>query len=93
MSPHVREAEEACSLTGKVQVYEFRTGLDSVSSWYEAVAVPLADLLRQPGGARDRQLWLGERFTVIDRQAGHAKCHPERAAPVLGPGDHDLRAG
>lgn len=36
------------------------------------VAVPLADLLREPFGARERQLWLGEDFTVIDRDQGHA---------------------
>jgi cell wall-associated NlpC family hydrolase len=36
------------------------------------VSVALVDLLRTPGGARDRQLWLGERFTVVDRQDGHA---------------------
>lgn len=36
------------------------------------IAMPLADLLRSPGGARDRQLWLGETFTVIDRDQGHA---------------------
>lgn len=36
------------------------------------VRVPLVDLLRQPGGARERQLVLGEAFTVVDRDAGHA---------------------
>lgn len=36
------------------------------------VSVALVDLLKSPGGARDRQLWLGERFTVVDRQDGHA---------------------
>ena len=36
------------------------------------VSVPLADLLKSPHGPRDRQLWLGERFTVIDRDQGHA---------------------
>lgn len=36
------------------------------------VAVPLADLLRMPGGARERQAWLGEGFTVVDRDRGHA---------------------
>ncbi len=36
------------------------------------VAVPLADLLAAPGGARERQLWLGEDFTVIDRREGWA---------------------
>ncbi len=37
-----------------------------------AVAEPLVDLLAQPGGARERQLWLGDGFTVIDRARGHA---------------------
>ena len=36
-----------------------------------AVAVPLADLLLAPGGARERQLVLGEAFCVIDRDQGH----------------------
>lgn len=34
------------------------------------ITQPLVDLLRAPGGARERQLWLGERFTVIDREGG-----------------------
>lgn len=33
---------------------------------------PLTDLLRHPGGPRDRQLLLGENFTVIDRDRGHS---------------------
>lgn len=37
-----------------------------------ALAVPLADLLRTPFGARERQLVLGEAFQVIDRDQGHA---------------------
>ncbi len=36
------------------------------------VTLPLVDLLRAPGGARERQLWLGDGFTVIDRDRGHA---------------------
>lgn len=36
------------------------------------IAMPLVDLLRAPGGARDRQLLLGETFTVIDHQDGYA---------------------
>jgi cell wall-associated NlpC family hydrolase len=36
------------------------------------IAAPLVDLLRSPNGARERQLWLGEGFTVIDRDQGHA---------------------
>lgn len=36
------------------------------------LTVPLADLRRAPGGARERQLLLGESFTVIDRDQDHA---------------------
>ena len=35
------------------------------------VARPLVDLLRAPAGARERQLVLGEGFTVIDQDLGH----------------------
>ena len=54
------------SLRGKVAADRFVDG--------EAlqVALPLADLLASPNGARDRQLWLGDGFTVIDRDQGHA---------------------
>ena len=37
-----------------------------------AVAVPVADLLRTPGGPRDRQLMLGAGVTVLHRTDGHA---------------------
>lgn len=36
------------------------------------VVVPLADLRQSPGGARDRQLLMGDAVTVIDRDRGHA---------------------
>lgn len=36
------------------------------------VVVPLVDLLSAPGGGRERQLWLGDAFTVIDRDQDHA---------------------
>lgn len=36
------------------------------------ISAPLVDLLRRPRGARERQLWLGEGFVVIDRAQGHA---------------------
>lgn len=36
------------------------------------VALPLADLRGAPGGARDRQLILGDAFLLIDREGGHA---------------------
>ncbi|MDF0599338.1 NlpC/P60 family protein [Psychromarinibacter sp. C21-152] len=35
------------------------------------IAIPVADLWRQPGGRRDRQLLLGEAVTVYERHAGH----------------------
>ncbi len=36
------------------------------------VTVPLADLLKSPGGARDRQVVMGDAVTVIDHDQGHA---------------------
>lgn len=36
------------------------------------VSQALVDLLRAPGGARERQLVLGEGFVVVDRAEGHA---------------------
>jgi cell wall-associated NlpC family hydrolase len=36
------------------------------------IASPLADLLAEPGGARDRQLLLGDGFEVLDLFEGHA---------------------
>lgn len=36
------------------------------------VVVPVADLRAAPGGARDRQLLMGDAVTVIDRDQGHA---------------------
>ncbi|WP_149141851.1 C40 family peptidase [Gemmobacter caeruleus] len=43
-----------------------------------SVAVPLADLLKAPGGARDRQLIWGEAVTVIDRHEGWAFLRAEK---------------
>jgi cell wall-associated NlpC family hydrolase len=37
-----------------------------------SVVLPLVDLLSAPNGARDRQLMLGDGFTVIDHEAGQA---------------------
>lgn len=54
------------SLKGRVDVPVFTDGTAM------RVALPLADLLRAPNGARDRQLVLGEAFTVIDRYEAHA---------------------
>nr|WP_216665473.1 C40 family peptidase [Pseudoruegeria sp. HB172150] len=36
------------------------------------VALPIADLWRNPGGRRDRQLWLGDTVTVYERHEGFA---------------------
>lgn len=54
------------SLIGRIEGRAFTEG--EVMS----VAVPLVDLLNAPDGARDRQLWLGDAFTVIDRDKGFA---------------------
>lgn len=54
------------SLRGQVQAATFTEGEAA------RVARPLADLLTRPGGARDRQLLLGDAVTVIDREGAHA---------------------
>ena len=54
------------SLQGKIDAGTFTAGK------HRQVAVPLADLLRTPHGARERQLALGEGFTVIDHEGDHA---------------------
>jgi cell wall-associated NlpC family hydrolase len=54
------------SLKGRLEVAVYTDGTPM------RVAVPLVDLLRAPHGARERQLLLGEAFTVIDRHEGHA---------------------
>jgi cell wall-associated NlpC family hydrolase len=54
------------SLRGQIEAEAFSEGEQ------RRVAVPLADLLRAPDGTRERQLWLGEAFTVIDAREGHA---------------------
>jgi cell wall-associated NlpC family hydrolase len=74
------------SLAGRIAAPRFAEG-----DW-QAVAVPVADICRTPGGARDRQLLLGERVLVLDRDGGHAYGRAERdgycgwlAAEALGP--------
>jgi cell wall-associated NlpC family hydrolase len=42
------------------------------------VVVPVADLRAAPGGARDRQLLMGDAVTVIDRDRGHAFLRAEK---------------
>lgn len=54
------------SLRGKIDSPEFTPGQRC------QIAAPLVDLLRSPFGARERQLWLGEGFVVVDRDQGHA---------------------
>lgn len=56
------------------------------------VKVPIADLLAHPGGARDRQLLLGDAVTVIDLQDNHAFVQAAKdgycgwlKAPAIGP--------
>ncbi|MGV8950162.1 MAG: NlpC/P60 family protein [Cypionkella sp.] len=53
------------SLRGQVTADSYTDGAT------QRVALPLVDLLRDPHGARERQLWLGEAFTVIDSRDGH----------------------
>lgn len=54
------------SLAGKIEAARFVDG--------EAASVcrPLADLCAAPGGARDRQVLLGDAVTVVDRADAHA---------------------
>lgn len=54
------------SLQGKISTLAFTAG-DIMR-----IALPLADLLRHPNGARERQLAMGEGFTVIDRADDHS---------------------
>ena len=42
------------------------------------VAVPVADLLRDPGGARDRQLLMGEAVRVRDERDGWVRAEALR---------------
>jgi cell wall-associated NlpC family hydrolase len=54
------------SLIGRIQGRTFTQGEARM------VVAALVDLQAAPNGARDRQLWLGDLFTVIDRRDGHA---------------------
>lgn len=49
-----------------------KTNLPLTDGEHLALAVPLADLLRSPGGSRERQLTLAADFCVLDRDQGHA---------------------
>ena len=77
------------SLQGRIDATAFTAGQSL------RVAMPLVDLLRNPGGARERQLLLGEGFTVIDRHAG-IDCSglaqvAHLACGIACPGDSDLQ--
>lgn len=54
------------ALQGKIDAPAFAVGEG------RQIGLPLVDLLRAPHGARERQLALGEAFTVIDRADGHS---------------------
>ncbi len=54
------------SLRDQIDAEEFSAGN------IRRIALPLVDLLRAPEGARERQLWLGEAFCVLDTRDGHA---------------------
>lgn len=53
-------------MRGKIDAPSFTKGEPA------QVILPLVDLLRDPGGVRERQLLLGDGFTVIDRFEGFA---------------------
>lgn len=60
------------SLRGRVDAPRFTPGEPA------AIAVPLADLLSAPGGARERQLLMGDPVLVLDRDAGFAFIRSEK---------------
>ncbi|MCB2127954.1 MAG: C40 family peptidase [Rhodobacteraceae bacterium] len=60
------------SLKGRVAAGRFVAG-----DWAR-VGVPVADLLASPGGARDRQVLLGDRVLVLERAGGFAFLRAEK---------------
>lgn len=60
------------SLQGAVAAERFVTGTPA------RIAVPLADLLAAPDGARDRQVLMGETVLVLDRHLGFAFVQAEK---------------
>ena len=60
------------TLRGSVEAEAYAEGLSA------CVAVPVSDLLKSPGGARDRQVLLGAPMVVIDRRDGHAFVRMDR---------------
>lgn len=74
------------SLQGQVEAPRFVKGAPA------EIAVPIADLMARPHGARDRQLLMGERVLVLDRHEGFAFIRADKDGycgylpePVLGP--------
>jgi len=49
-----------------------------VEGVWARIGLPLADLLSVPGGPRDRQVLMGERVLVLDRDAGFAFVRAEK---------------
>jgi len=66
----------ALRLKGQVEAETFTEGTP------RTVAVPLADLLSAPGGARDRQLLWGEAVTVYEERQGWAFVEAARDSYV-----------
>lgn len=67
--------------SGRVAHVSLRDALSGVPMTQGAAAlvrVPLADLLDRPGGARDRQLLMGDAVTLIDRNQGHVFLRSEK---------------
>jgi len=60
------------SLEGSVEV------LKLVEGEWATVVQPLADLLAAPGGARDRQVLMGDRLLVLERRNGYAFVQAEK---------------
>jgi len=56
----------ASSLRGQVNAEDF------VDGWLKQVNIALVDLCKSPGGARDRQLILGDKVTVLEERDGWA---------------------
>ncbi|WP_424942465.1 NlpC/P60 family protein [Aliiroseovarius crassostreae] len=60
------------SLRGRVQADRFSPGL------LRRVVTPVADILRAPGGARDRQALYGEQLLMLEEHEAHAFVQAER---------------